>query len=236
MAACRSEAAGRLRALGAVGCCRLPATLGHHRPSARPSPVPAVWDPTRGRSRNRGPARGEDPPWSGSARWGGGYTWGDLLVAGGWCVENIILEVLHGPPKCASGRAPPKKEPLVPRDVRLLKRPQEFFEQWSVGVSRKVALGSTLACLLSWVPWVKRAPCVSWPRGGGGMVAGGAHLNEDVPLVVEEVIPLVRLGLLQIRSRRGGSPTLPGRTGGGRGRRWRCLCGPADRHTPHQTP
>ena len=85
--------------------------------------------------------------------------------------------------------------------------PKNFLSSWSVGGSRKVALGTTHACFLSGVHWVSPLHVLA---GGGGMVAGGAHRDEDLPLVEEDLVPAFHLGLPQGRSRLNAQAVLGG--------------------------
>ena len=127
-----------------------------------------VGPPATGQSRRRGPARGGDPPRSGSRSCGGGCTrGGGCFCRGVRGVENIIPEVLRGQPQWASNPPPKKRRWSYVATSRCSSVPKIIREQWG---SRKVALGTTLACR---VHWVNKAPCMSWPGGWGGGNGGG---------------------------------------------------------------
>ena len=85
-----------------------------------------------------------------------------------------------------------------------------FLSGALVGGSRRVALRTTLACSLVGGLLGEQGPLHVLAGGGGGMVVCGAHHDEDLPFVEKDVVPPLRLGLRQGRSR----PNVHGVLGG----------------------
>ena len=140
----------------------------------------------------------------------------------------------------------------IPWDLLLLNRPQQFLSSRSVGGGvEEGGVGHHTYMPLVGVRWVNGAPCMSLPGMGGWetMVAGGAHHDEFPPLVEENLVLALHLGLpqgcfcLNVQAVSGGEGQKRERCqsdfaqsdGGGHGGRWRCPCGPANRRTPHRT-
>ena len=64
-----------------------------------------------------------------------------------------------------------------------------------------MVLGTILACFSFGVHSVNKAPCISCLRGRGRPWWSGAHYDEDLPLVEEDLFPHPHLGLPQGCSR-----------------------------------
>ena len=126
-------------------------------------------------------------------------------------VKKLAWWLHTGWPTCAGGatglntssfpRSPHKKKLAIGGDIELVHQyPQKLLE---LRVSGGVEVGGVeddTRVFFVGSPLRGQGPLHSF-AGGGGVVAGGAHHDKDLPLVEEEFIPPLNPGLPQNRSR-----------------------------------